>query len=60
MGQIKTLKSFIKMIKQIESTPLISLKGYEKLSDGDRSILGELVAGMDKLYIDYLEGRGEE
>jgi hypothetical protein len=42
----KTLKGFLNMVKEVEQTQVISLKGYEKLSTDDQLLVGTLVAGL--------------
>lgn len=53
--QFKTVKAFVKMIKQIESQSLTELKGYEGLTWWGKTQLGQLVAGIDKDIIDQFE-----
>ncbi len=46
MTKPKTINGFINQIKKLEATPLNDLKGFDKLSDEHKYLIGVLTAEM--------------
>ena len=55
MRQYKTIRGFVNLLNDIEGHGIMHLKGYEKLSDEQKELLGVVTAEISNCLSDFNE-----